>query len=53
MFRVTWPAQMAAGKPPEDYRTESRAQVRARELVAMGAPHACVYEVSDDVEGAA
>ena len=47
-FRVTWPQQTAAGMPPEDYLTESRANVRARELVAQGAPHAVVFEVSDE-----
>ena len=47
-FAVTWPAQVARGEPPEEYASESSAEVRARELLATGAGHACVYEVEED-----
>ena len=47
-FVVTWPSQVLANHPPEEFRSEAAALVRARELVATGNPHACVYEIEDE-----
>lgn len=52
-FRVTWPTQVASGRPCEEYATESRAELRARELVATGASKVVIFEVSDEGENAA
>ena len=47
-FVVTWPSQVLANHPPEEFRSEAAAMVRARELVATGNPHAVVFEVDDE-----
>lgn len=49
MFLVTWPLQVAANTPPEEYATEPRAAQRAADLVALGQQFACYFEVDDEV----
>ena len=47
MFAVTWPRQVASGRPPEEYASESRAEGRAQELLATGEKFAVVYAVDE------